>query len=383
MNNITGKPVYGDDFYGRESDILRIRQRLRSDNVLLLGPRRVGKTSLTHALLDQERSGGGHGIYSSVADLTTEMDFVRALLREARSLEPGLLDRFRAHPTIAELLRRAPKDLQVGDMTLHFDESDWRHVAESLLRTLQKEERLLIAIDEFPNLVLRLAQTDQQRARSFLDWFRDVRISRTYASLRWILTGSIGLDAVLRQHGLLASVNDLLPSEGLGAFSEPTAHAFVQGLFASYRYEVSDELVGCLLEAVGWPLPYFLQLISKELLDLGRCPMPADVVVAKEQLLRRHSAFEHWRSRLSEQHGETVGGHARALLNKVAESAKPVSLRVLNNLMLNRITNPDAREELLGQLLLSLETDGYVVRLNDSFAFRSGLLKQWWQRNYV
>ncbi len=41
-----GKPVKGSNFFNRKRELRRLWRCLESDNVLLLAPRRVGKTSL-------------------------------------------------------------------------------------------------------------------------------------------------------------------------------------------------------------------------------------------------------------------------------------------------------------------------------------------------
>src|SRR5436305_1056418 len=47
MNNIVGQPVEGEDFFDRADESLRLWDQLQQGNhVLLLAPRRVGKTSL-------------------------------------------------------------------------------------------------------------------------------------------------------------------------------------------------------------------------------------------------------------------------------------------------------------------------------------------------
>lgn len=50
MRNIVGKPVSGADFFGREGELQSLIEALRNQHVLLLAPRRVGKTSLLFAL---------------------------------------------------------------------------------------------------------------------------------------------------------------------------------------------------------------------------------------------------------------------------------------------------------------------------------------------
>lgn len=47
MHNITGQAVIGDDLYGREYELKRLWELLeQGDHILMLAPRRVGKTSL-------------------------------------------------------------------------------------------------------------------------------------------------------------------------------------------------------------------------------------------------------------------------------------------------------------------------------------------------
>ena len=51
VRNVTGAPVVGDDLYGREAEIERLWTALdRGDSLLMLAPRRVGKTSLMREL---------------------------------------------------------------------------------------------------------------------------------------------------------------------------------------------------------------------------------------------------------------------------------------------------------------------------------------------
>lgn len=46
MNNVTGQVARGDDIFDRETEQVRYRRDLETDNLLLLASRRVSKTSL-------------------------------------------------------------------------------------------------------------------------------------------------------------------------------------------------------------------------------------------------------------------------------------------------------------------------------------------------
>jgi len=50
MKNCVGPPVTGNDFFGREKEQRDFWRILENDSVLLLAPRRIGKTSLMRRL---------------------------------------------------------------------------------------------------------------------------------------------------------------------------------------------------------------------------------------------------------------------------------------------------------------------------------------------
>ncbi len=90
MNNVVGKPVTGDNFFGREDDVARLTQMAESEHVLLLAPRRVGKTSL---LLEVQRSmpegGPVTAVYISVGGVRGELEFVRVIIEAAAATTVG------------------------------------------------------------------------------------------------------------------------------------------------------------------------------------------------------------------------------------------------------------------------------------------------------
>ena len=54
--NQTGPPVRGGDFYDRETFIPQLWERISDGaNILLLAPRRVGKSSVMFRLVDQAK----------------------------------------------------------------------------------------------------------------------------------------------------------------------------------------------------------------------------------------------------------------------------------------------------------------------------------------
>ena len=52
IQNIIGKPVSDHNFFGRDRELEELQAVTEREHVLLLAPRRVGKTSLLHASAD-------------------------------------------------------------------------------------------------------------------------------------------------------------------------------------------------------------------------------------------------------------------------------------------------------------------------------------------
>ncbi len=84
-----GRPVRGENFFNREKEIKRLWNCLDTDNLLLLAPRRVGKTSLMLHLEDTAHEHDFQAAYFSVAQDNTESEFIRRLYETVNNLESG------------------------------------------------------------------------------------------------------------------------------------------------------------------------------------------------------------------------------------------------------------------------------------------------------
>src|SRR5262249_23069895 len=82
MRNMTGRPVTESDFYNREIELAGLWRKLETDHVLLLAPRRVGKTSLMYKLLAvTPNQPEKFSLYLSVPDIDPEFEFIERLYR--------------------------------------------------------------------------------------------------------------------------------------------------------------------------------------------------------------------------------------------------------------------------------------------------------------
>jgi hypothetical protein len=199
------------------------------------------------------------------------------------------------------------------------------------------------------------------------------------------------LDTFAEIRKLTAAINDLQPAS-LGAYPEPIAIAFLQELGRSKSINLSEDLCRALLAEIGWPLPFFLQLVFHELYSfLGRParePQAEDIRQACRRLLapQFYKHFEPWRSRLSE--GMDVDHHCAAVAVLNALCVKPDGLprTALRDAVIAKLPqrDPEDSSRVLATALGQLERDGYLLRKDGAegaaatYAFRSFLLRDYW-----
>ena len=170
MDNIAGSPVEGENFYARETDVMRLREILRNDDILLLGPRRIGKTSIARAVMTVVRAEGWRAIEINVASCQDERGFLDKLNSALKPELASLTDKVKgAIGDAFDAMGKRIKSVKVsipGAGALDVDlgnggTEDWTQVASDVLRLIAREEqRWLIYIDELPILLFNIIRAD-------------------------------------------------------------------------------------------------------------------------------------------------------------------------------------------------------------------------------
>lgn len=406
MDNIAGSPVEGKDFYGRTAVVKHLQETLVNDDILLLGPRRIGKTSAARAVMVSVRNEGWRAIEINVASCTDEGAFLEKL---NAALKPELAS-FAAKTKEAigsafNAIGARIKSVKVpvpgaGSLDLELsapDAEDWTQVGSDVLRLIaQVDERWMIYIDELPillfNIIRNDPQTGVQRVRRFLDWFRnDVRALPDASKLRWLISGSVGLDTLVQEHGMADTINSL-NHQGLDAFAPNVAKAMLLELANHYQIDLNDEDAKSIVDAVQWPQPYYLQATFhhlRSLLVTNPEAKPADLIEqAIDRLIQPGSDndFHHWASRLSQQLSRIDANHAQAMLNFAARDpngARPENLLALLEQRMANAPSDEARTTFI-RLRDILLRDAYWWPDESTgqkrYRFRLEPLRRWWLR---
>lgn len=407
MNNIAGPPVEGDDFFGREQAVAALRDLLEHHDVLLLGPRRIGKTSAARRILAGIRAEGWRAIEVNVAACQDErglIDKLRAALAAELTPVAGKVGAFfnKARAAIGLTQINSIKYSSEGAGTVetilrNASQEDWTGATGDVAGLIgQCKTPLLIYMDELPILLFNIIKTDPhmgvQRVRRFLDWFRnDLRNLPGGGKARWLITGSVGLDALVQQHGMADAVNSL-KHQTLDPFTASEAVALLNKLAHSYAIPLTATESQAIIDALRWPQPYYLQLFFNELRATAQGQAFARPDNHIEQVLERMIAssagndFHHWEERLTIQLCPADAGLALTLLARTANDPKGVRGETLLAELHERL--PDADADVARRTFIRLRDvlirDAYWLADESSgvkrYCFRLEPLRRWWAK---
>ena len=388
MRTTRGRPAVAEDFFGREPDLTRLLHLLASDNALLLAPRRVGKTSLLHALSERWRAEKGRALYLDLQGAMSERDVPRRLGEAVSGLgDKGLVAT--ASARIGKALAHVGAiggsaagfglDLKLRDLP----DGDWALAVDGLVRSVAEGSELLVLIDELPLLVQHLLAQDEgaRRARTFLDGLRKLRLDPTLRHVHWLVAGSIGLDTLARRHGFTASINDFVIAS-LGAFDHPTAKALLDALARGHGASIDEAARDHIVSRLDWCLPYYVQIHFDEARHAGEAGHIDVLAVdaAWRTLLDAHhrTHFDHWYTRLADGLAPADADRAYALLHAASDRTMGLDRDEARALVLGGTTTADLRDR-WAWLVDVLVVDGYLVADGPRLRFRSPLLREFWR----
>ena len=365
-----GSPVSGEFFYPRQQVINRLTKTLAVDNISFLAPRRTGKTSILFYLRDHCPEDNPH-FFVNLETCTTPMQMI------ARLLEPLIQPSSRFEKTLDSLKSGSKALIQKIDsisiagnsISVKNNNKDWQKPAEQLLQLLEDHSgSLTYLLDEFPIFINSAAREDRDQCEALLRWFRVWRQQTVNSSIRFLVTGSIGLDSVVRRHGLADTVNDFRTIE-LPPLTEPEALELISALAGEISLTISEATARHLLNRLGNAYPYFIQIFLDEL-DNALSQSPERLVTTElvDQIYRErvvisngNEYLKHMWTRLKDALPEREYPAALAILKSIARSDDGLSRSEIEEAA--RIALPSTAppsEDELESILNLLKHDGYL-----------------------
>ena len=396
VRNRVGPPVRGADFFGRETFVDLVWDKLQAGHILLAVPRRFGKTSVLYSLIDEPRPGfkvihADLEAFNQPSELITELVVQLARQDRLSKIVSGLTyfptelwSRFRETVEEVELYKFKVKLKRQLERT-------WRQGGEELFDRIAKwNETLVFILDELPMMIDFMSRTPEGRADAvaLLRWFRALRMSPARRNVRFVVAGSIGLGQILSDLGEVASVNDLEQLR-LQPFPKKTAAALIDNLSKAEKVQLSPVCRRKMLSLVGTHVPYFLQVLFSEAAKCHKQDGESITPKIIERIYRDKvlgvdckTYFDHYYGRLRAYYQP---GEERAIKTLLRELATKVSLqRDVCFQVYKQASGTPATQDRFSHLMTNLENDFYVRFDADasSYEFSCKILRDWWLRHY-
>jgi hypothetical protein len=395
-----GNWVDGDQFWDREVEVALLEEKLRDHaHVLLVAQRRMGKTSLMHEVkrrLQAERPCLFIDLQkaASAEDVIVELGMAT---RPFKSLWRKTTDLFK---NVLLTVADGVDEIQAGELSVKLRggllASNWVERGDRLFDILAASEKpVVIFIDELPifvNNVLKgpdyvITMERRERTERFMSWLR-ANALRLRGKLSIVVAGSIGLEPVLRQAQLSATLTSFEPFD-LGPWSEASAAACLEALAAGKGIELQEGAARGMARKLEYCVPHHVQMFFTAAFD--QCRRAGTVRFETAQIdeiyrthllsTRGHAELSHYEERLRIVLGKDLYGQALDLLTEAAVSG---GLGQESLHALRRESAVEGRDSVEDQtyLLWVLEHDGYLVRSGESYVFQSPLLRNWWKARH-
>jgi len=373
----------------RPNELRQLKRKLESGiSIHMPAPRRIGKTWTIARLATDLHQAGWQAIELDVQGMTTPQQFAAELCSRIEE-QTAATSRVKAH-----IMQRFENLLGGGwgDKPLDaLGRVDPIQFAETLIDSLNKSDNnTVIIIDEISYFFLALAEKDAKEAHAFAYQLR--ALQQRYKNVRWLITGSIGLDTIARRYDLQGAFVDFetfvlspfTPEEARSYLRDPTIQQQL-----NHPFEASDVDLDAMFTELGWLAPFYLKLVANEvrpsvLADgVVRQATKADFDAAFERLLQpnRRAEFAVWREHVRKNlpaPDRAIALHLLGFLSQYPLGEKEDTLLAQTVIAEQGVTKQQMRD-----VLFMLINDGLLCKSDDRFRFRSGLVRRYWHEYEV
>ncbi len=392
---VVGPPATKVAFFDREKVLERIWKRIEVGSLLLVAPRRFGKTSIMLQMRDFPKD-DTIVFYMDTEWISEPIDFITEIVSQFADEEGnGFLEKVTGLSKRGlKYLQGAIEETEISGFKIKLREAlkeNWKDKGRELLQLIETiDKRLIFIVDELPLMVNRMLQKKgEEEVEEFLYWFRAVRISSGLKNIRFVVGGSIGIEHILGKIGAIASINDLERIQ-IEAFDNKTAYLFIKELLESEDITPEEEALKKILEIIEVNIPYFIQVLiatlSIEVLYLQTKKITPELVekVYQNRVLGVESRtyFEQYYQRINEYYDHKEAKAAKLILKNLSRAGK-LSRKELFDIYVQATSDPED-EEGFNHLMADLENDFYVKpeAENGEYEFITKVLRDWWRRYY-
>ena len=355
-------------------------------HILLVAPRRVGKTSILFNLLDNPKE-NYRVLYFISESVNDENEFYKKLLQHINDSIQGISKYLQQVKGFAkEFLSRIDR-IDKDGVTLGGSKLNYYDEVVKFLKSEEFEnERIIILIDEFAqtdaNIYLDNKEDGRAKAVHFIQTVRAIRqMPELTKKVQFIFAGSIGLENIVANLNSSSAIGDLVPVT-ISPLSKSEAENLCTKILNGSPYYFDEGASDYLIEKIEWLIPFYIQLIIDEsykiLLEKGSNNITRDTIdIAIKNAIKHRNHFENWFGRLRKAYTGNEFNFVKDTLNLASENSTISSNDIFNLAVKYNIENT------FRDVINALKHDGYIN--NDEnpkiYRFNSPILKIWWCKN--
>lgn len=398
MNKAGGNWVQGDSFFDRHSEVEELSERVRAgSHTLVVGPRRMGKTSLVRETLRRlEDNGECTTFFVDIEGAEDPADAIVAIAAECRSATGKWRRAGKAIRNAVPVGEFQYKDFKIR-LRAQIHSGNWKKHGDAIFQALaQQEKPCVLAIDELPLLVRRLLTqgtgTITKEGRSatdiFLSWLRQHGQSHR-PNVTIVVSGSVSIEPILEQAGLTAHMNIFQPLS-LDAWDEGTSSRCLAALAESYAIDLPQEVCQSMCRRLRHCVPHHVQQFFDHMLthlrrsDRRLATLEDVQTVYERDMLgpRGQADLPHYESRLRLVLSDSEYHIAMEMLTEAAISDGFIANDALLRYKLYYADGGERTDFAVENILNLLAHDGYLSRTSEGYRYISGLLEDWWRLRY-
>lgn len=391
-----GNVVTGDRFWDRQSDMDLLTEKIQQGaNILLVAQRRIGKTSILKELCERLATQytcifvdleAAKNSREAIADLSTAIHKHKSLWDKTKGIFANVLDRI--------------ENLEAGDISITLSagltSGNWMSKGDQVFKIMAAAEKpVVIMFDELPILInnmlkgedFKITNERKDQADHFLSWLRKNTITHQ-GKVCTIISGSIGLEPILRQARLSATINHLQAYE-LKSWDEKTAIACIKALAGEYKVTLHDGVPKAMVGKLGCCIPHHVQMFFSRIYDHCRrkgkleCSTKEVGRIYRDEMLsvRGHAELSHYEERLVMVLGKDLFTFALDMLSEAAVTGYLTQKAIIAYQNEYNFEGQDI-VEVQKEILWVLEHDGYLEQKPKGYIFVSKLLRDWWKNRH-
>lgn len=368
-----------DTFVGRDDMMSALRSALAEGrNLILVGPRRVGKSVLLERM--EEPGPGGlnvHVIRITMEGCTTQDGGIA-------TIDDALTRRSAAAAADATARRVSKVETPLGSVELT-DKSGptWTALADRLegYRVgLPDGAVLAVALDEVPWWLEAMERHEAGAAKQVLGHLRSLRDGGRWPRLRWILTGSVGLAGRAAAWGAAKELNDLNVVE-VPPLGRPEARHMLRLMMIGHGVALPDAAGDRAWELAGGR-PHWIRLLGERartstVVDVAAIDAAAASLVGRQQ---RHLFNHEGQTHFEEHYPPAQRELAVHVLDLLADADRALPEAGVVTAILARAAGTPRSE--VRAVLDRLLDDFYLCESEDGQTLRLALplFGMWWTR---